>query len=67
MKTQKVERVFVFNNHRYPDPNPAAEPAQVRELLALADPDLTNASVEGPELKDGVAMYKFVRQVGTKG
>lgn len=67
MKTQTVERVFMFNNRRFPDPNPKAEPAEVRELLAVADPDITNASIEGPDMKVGKAVYKFVRQVGTKG
>ncbi len=67
MKTQLVERIFLFNNRKFPDPNPKAEPAQVRELLAITDPDITNASIEGPELKDGKAIYRFVRQVGTKG
>jgi PRTRC genetic system protein C len=67
MKTQTVEREFIFNNRRYPDPNPQTEPAQVRELLAVTDPDITNSSIEGPEIKEGKAVYRFVRQVGTKG
>jgi PRTRC genetic system protein C len=67
MKTQTVEREFIFNNRRYPDPNPQAEPGEIRELLAISDPDITNASIEGPEIKEGKAVYRFVRQVGTKG
>jgi PRTRC genetic system protein C len=67
MKTQMVERVFEFNNRHFPDPDPRLEPLEVKELLAVADPELTSAALEGPELRDGKAFYRFVRQVGTKG
>jgi PRTRC genetic system protein C len=67
MKTQTVERIFEFNHRHFPDPDPSLEPAEVKELLATGDPELTSAAIEGPELKDGKAHYRFVRQVGTKG
>lgn len=67
MKTQMVERVFEFNSRYFPDPDPSLGPAEVKELLAVSDPELTSAAIEGPEMRDGKAVYRFVRQVGTKG
>jgi PRTRC genetic system protein C len=67
MKTQTVERIFEFNSRHFPDPDPGLEPAEVKELLAVSDPELTSAAIEGPDMKDGKAVYHFVRQVGTKG
>lgn len=49
------------------DPNPASTADQVMELLSLNYPELTNASVSGPEIVNDEAVYTFKTTLGTKG
>ena len=39
----------------------------VKKALAVTYNDLTTASVEGPEVKDGYELYTFKKAIGTKG
>jgi len=67
MEVKALARKFMFNSLKLDDPNPAWSPDQVREFFATTYPDLTNAEIEGPEIKDGEAIFAIRRQVGTKG
>ena len=40
--------------------------AQIRRNSS-SYPEITTASIEGPEVVDGVLKFKFVRVLGTKG
>jgi len=60
-------REFVFESHSLPDPGPALTVEQVREMYIPAYPDITTATVVGPEAIDGRLRYTFTRAIGTKG
>jgi PRTRC genetic system protein C len=63
----KLERVFVFNGTKLPDPNPAFTVEQVRDMYVNTYPDLATAVVEGPSPVNGIMQYTFTRAVGAKG
>jgi PRTRC genetic system protein C len=63
----KIRREFTYNGMRFADPGPAFSPDQVRDLYSAQYPELTTASVDGPQLAGEVATYKFVRAAGAKG
>lgn len=67
MKTQAITRSFIYNNQQLGDPNPSLAPEQVKELFAAARPELVSAAIEGPELVNARQVYRFVKQVRTKG
>lgn len=67
IETTKVERVFSYNGIKLADPHVDMSPDAVREHYAAQYPELTNAAVADPVLKDGKHLYAFIRSVGTKG
>ena len=67
IKIQSLSRVFAYGSITLPDPGGNLVPEQVKEMFAAAYPELTNATVEGPETKGDKMIYTFRRAVGTKG
>lgn len=67
MKAEILQREFVYNGIKLPDPGPQLSTEQVREIHAIAYPELSTAAIEGPELLTGKAIYRFVRAIGAKG
>ena len=68
--TMTVERLiweFVFDGHALQDPIPAMSVEQVREMYIPAHPEITTATVTGPEPVDGKMRYTFSRAIGYKG
>ena len=64
----RVRRVFHYNGVILADPGPEMSPEQVKKHYSSAGyPELTNASIVGPESKDGKSNYTFKKTVGTKG
>ena len=49
------------------DPNPSLSPEMVKAQLAVSDPQLASAVIEGPVYDGDTATYTFTRSVGTKG
>ena len=66
LQIESAQRVFKYNNEVLEDPDEGITPEEVREVYAEQYPELTNGSVEGPEIsEDGTtATYTFV---ATKG
>jgi PRTRC genetic system protein C len=62
-----LEREFVFDGRRLPDPNPDFSVEQVREMYIPSLPEITTATVTGPEPIDGKVRYTFNRAIGHKG
>jgi len=62
-----LEREFVFDGHPFPDPDPKMSVEQVREIYIPTYPEITTASVTGPETVDGKLRYTFSRAIGYKG
>lgn len=67
MQAKTLERQFLFNGQILPDLGANFSPAQLKDLYANNFPDLLNAEIEGPNIKDGKAVYTFKRTTGTKG
>lgn len=64
---QKLLRSFAYNGIALPDPGPELSPEQVRDVYSATYPEITTASIEGPEQKGDRLVYTFRRAVGTKG
>lgn len=67
MRITPMARRFHYSGLQLPDPDPRFTPEQVRDFYATAYPEITTASIEGPEESDGALKYKFTRALGTKG
>lgn len=64
---QKLLRSFAYNGIALPDPGSDLTPEQVRDVYSATYPEITTASIEGPEQKGERLVYTFRRAVGTKG
>ena len=67
MQITPMLRTFSYSGLQLPDPDNRLTPEQVRDFYATAYPEITTASIEGPEASDGALKYKFTRALGTKG
>jgi len=67
LEVKKLLRQFSYNGMTLLDPGPAFTPEQVRDIYSAQYPELTTASVDGPEVKGDVASFTFVRAAGAKG
>jgi PRTRC genetic system protein C len=67
MTIERLERLFVFNGVKLPDPNPDFTVEQVRDMYVNTYPELATAAVEGPTPMNGAMEYTFVRAIGAKG
>lgn len=67
VKVEKLERVFLFNGAKLPDPSPEFTVEQVRDMYVNTYPELATAAIEGPTPVDGSMQYTFTRAVGAKG
>ncbi|WP_321853308.1 PRTRC system protein C [Paraburkholderia tropica] len=63
----KLMREFTYNGMKFVDPGAAFSPDDVRDLFSAQYPELTTATVDGPEIAGDIATYKFVRAAGAKG
>ena len=63
----RMSRDFSYNGLKLPDPNPAMTPEEVRQFYATQYPDITTASITGPEAEGDKLRYSFVRAIGSKG
>ena len=48
---QKLLRAFAYNGIALPDPGCELSPEQVRDVYSATYPEITTASIEGPEQK----------------
>ena len=66
-----LDRVFSFKNANVEitlqDPNPAMSPDEVMDFYSGAYPELTTATVHGPEIELDKVLYRFKTTIGTKG
>jgi len=63
----RMSRDFSYNGVKLPDPNPAMTPEEVRQFYATQYPDITTASITGPEAEGDKLRYGFARAIGAKG
>lgn len=66
-----IERSFTFKKGsetiKLSDPNPAESPEAVMSYYSNIYPELTTATVHGPQIKEDKAVYEFKTTIGTKG
>ena len=67
VKVEKLERIFLFNGAKLPDPNPEFSIEQVRGMYVNTYPELATAAIEGPTPVNSAMQYVFTRAVGAKG
>lgn len=61
-KMKKDNSVLKLN-----DPNPDMSLNEVMDFYSMTYPELTTATVHGPELDDDMAVYEFKTTIGVKG
>ena len=49
------------------DPDNSLSPNEVMDFYSMNYPELTTASVHGPEIEDDRAVYEFKTTIGVKG
>lgn len=62
-----LTRTFKHGNIELDDPNPQASPEWVLNFYSATYSELTTATIDGPNIKDGQAEYVFTKTVGVKG
>lgn len=66
-----IKRVFKLKKNNsileLDDPNSNMPLTEVMDFYSITYPELTTATLNGPELEDGRAVYQFVTTIGTKG
>lgn len=66
-----IQRSFTFKKGsetiKLSDPNPAESPEAVMSYYSNIYPELTTATVHGPEIREDKAVYEFKTTIGTKG
>ena len=67
IQVDPLEREFIFNGRSLPDPGSNLSVEQVREVYIPSNPDITTATVVGPETINGKLRYTFTRAIGDKG
>lgn len=67
MQAESTARKFFYLGLELPDLDGKMTPEQIRDAYGSLYPEITTASIEGPEAVDGVLKFKFTRALGTKG
>jgi len=63
----QMERCFAFGGRIIPDPNPELTPEAVREFLTFQYPEMSTATIVGPEATGRFLRYTIQRSIGSKG
>ncbi len=63
----RLSRKFRYGALDLEDPGREMSPEEVKDFYANIYPELTQASIEGPEYQDDEERYEFRKTVGTKG
>lgn len=71
LETKEMKRVFSFQKNgktvELSDPEIGMSTDEVLAFYANTYPELTTATVQGPEIKNDRAVYTFKTTIGTKG
>ena len=71
LEIKGMNRVFKMkkngNELLLDDPDSNLSPAEVMDFYSMTYPELTTASVHGPECEDDSVVYRFKTTIGTKG
>lgn len=67
LEVKNLKRVFVLDKQDLADPNPDFNVDEVMGFYSVKYPELTTATVSGPEIEGDTATYTFKSTIGTKG
>ena len=66
-----LKRVFILKNGNgtltLEDPDSRMSLSEVTDFYSINYPELTTATLHGPELEEDRAVYRFKTTIGTKG
>lgn len=66
-----LKRVFILkkgnNTLTLEDPDSRMSLSEVTDFYSMNYPELTTATLQGPELEEDRAVYRFKTTIGTKG
>ena len=66
-----LKRVFILKKGNgtltLEDPDSRMSPSEVTDFYSMNYPELTTATLHGPELEEDRAVYRFKTTIGTKG
>lgn len=64
---QELKREFIYKGKALEDPNPALTPAEVLDYYSDKFPELVNATMTGPKVKDNKTVFDFGVKFKAKG
>jgi PRTRC genetic system protein C len=67
IEVAQMERQFAFGGRIIPDPNSELTPEAVREFLTFQYPEMSTATIVGPETAGRYLRYTIQRSIGSKG
>ena len=67
MAINVLERVFKYNSKELKDFNYKASPESILNYYTDEFPELVGATISGPTIENGKAVYVFEKSLGTKG
>jgi PRTRC genetic system protein C len=67
IEVAQMERRFEFAGRVIHDPNPELTPEAVREFLTFQYPEMSTATIVGPETSGRYLRYTIQRSIGSKG
>lgn len=67
LQATAMTRVFIYNGVELPCLGSQMTVDAIRDAYSATFPELTTATIAGPEAKNGKLVYKFERSVGAKG
>ena len=67
MQVEPTGRKFFYLGLELPDLDGRMTPEQIKDAYCNLYPEITTASIEGPEVVDGALKFTFTRALGTKG
>jgi PRTRC genetic system protein C len=67
MTIETMTREFRYGDLRLGDPNPKLTVEEVRAAFSATYPEISTATVTGPEAVGNKLVYHFTKAIGTKG
>ena len=71
LEIKGLQRIFKMKKNsteiELADPDSNMSPSEVMDFYSMNYPELTTATVHGPEIEDDRAVYEFKTTIGVKG
>lgn len=67
LTVQSIPRKFKIGMQLLDDPAPGQSLDTAVQMLSVAHPEVTTATMSQPEIENGAQVYSFSESIGTKG